>query len=953
MAEVVRYRNFSGTNEDVLHWVWHMEMEATCAGLDHQQLLYKACAHLTSAAASWLDTITLSTWAEFRTALVSRFGEQPELVASKLYSCRQNKNEDVASYADRFQRLTAKLNAASSALPSCILLRLFIEGLSPDIRASVIIKRPETVDQAVEDARYFQEFSPHLQEPVMGTSATTSKQNNRANHQGPASPMQERTNQDRPRPQNYRQQQPQQGPKTWPPRGHDRRSAMKVEDIKRKMEDLQLELTQLGHGGGGPQAYTHTGQMVDLDEADYEEYDAEYSCSEYPTVYHNYMYPTARQPHAWAYAEDIDMPDAVPLAPRRPRQRVSFDPNNLPRATPQSPPPGGQPRGRPTPADQAPNQPRSFPRPQPMRAAPPPRPPTPPGLPPCRAAQSPSAFHITDQLNRTAAKLSIGELLKIAPSVRAEARSMIEHLEAEQQASQANANYAAMESSMPPTCIQQVDECEPIAKQSAYKHKCYDNLADAVAGISVVKAPIKVCNSEITAIVDSGASHTMISELLARKLHLYKQIQPTNAKFYTSAGKLERPVGRLLDIPITVGNLTLPIDVYVSPARTYNLLLGNNFLAAAEAQINFGTKELIYRQDMQNYEAVPLEFIDIENDTKTVTTCSMQPPPEQQENANPQDLSAHLVEGPENKNEQEASAATKPEQDLPPADDDALEVKTQDGQEEAHLGGDETESDDSSGQGITETDSLPEGGEQGSQDANEDLEDWDDSSSSESVWQPDPEQTLVTFSQIDLQDDKETDDYPEDHQQLPQNCLDYIIRAAYGHQVVHLLSDPTQDSQHSPTRDTDDWQFDADLFWEYYDRFGPFSIDACADNQGKNSQLYGAFWCPKDSCLEHAWNGLNVWCNPPWRIIEPILHHFLECKEQQPYDTHAVFVLPNWPWQPWYPTVMQHFDVVDYFPAGSQLFTAPLVDPLHESPLVKAERVSMGPTRWPVMVVMS
>ena len=115
----------AGTNEDASYRVRHMEMEATCAGLDHQQLLYEACSHLISAAASWLDTLTLSTWAEFRTAVVSRFGE---LVASKLCSCMQNKNEDVASYAYRCQRLTAKLNAASSALPSCILPSLHTSG---------------------------------------------------------------------------------------------------------------------------------------------------------------------------------------------------------------------------------------------------------------------------------------------------------------------------------------------------------------------------------------------------------------------------------------------------------------------------------------------------------------------------------------------------------------------------------------------------------------------------------------------------------------------------------------------------------------------------------------------------------------------------------------------------------------------------------------------------------
>ena len=77
-----------------------------------------------------------------------------------------------------------------------------------------------------------------------------------------------------------------------------------------------------------------------------------------------------------------------------------------------------------------------------------------------------------NQLNSTAAKLRMSELLQIAPSVHAEAQSMLEQLDAEQNAQRANATFAAMESQMPMmSCIAPEDIYE-YAKQPpiAYKH---------------------------------------------------------------------------------------------------------------------------------------------------------------------------------------------------------------------------------------------------------------------------------------------------------------------------------------------------------------------------------------------------------------------------------------------------------------------------------------------------
>ena len=978
-------RNFTGSSEDVHHWVRHLEMEAASAHFDDQQLLYKACSNLTGAAASWLDTIVLSTWSDFKVSLINRFGEQPEVIVNKLYSCRQDRSEDVASFADRFQQLTAKLTLSQNSMPNCLILRLFIDGLQSDIRTQVIVKHPLTIEQAIQDARYLEEFQSAYQAPLSTPPVHNRPSRNNPPNYSPAV-SNDRGSQDRHRQQNNHRQQPQHHPQqhqqagqntrptAWPPRG-----AGKVEELQRQLERMTLQLAQLG----GAPLQANAGQMIHLDN-DYPD------CTEdaaYPEEYNNHWH--SQDQNAWAYAEDVEMPDASPLQSRRPRQRMGFDPNNLPRRG--APAPGAQPQGRPSPsgpANHAPNQPRSFPRPTPPQARPAPTQPAPARMPiipapvpaPRRTTRTAGAFHIADQLNSTAAKLTIGELLKVAPTVRAEAKALLEKLDAEDVAGRANANYTALECCMP-------TRTTPAHSQpAAYRHERYDShLADSVPGISVVKAAVKVCNSEVSAIIDSGASHTMMSDILARKLHLYKHIHPTKAKFFTSSGKLEKPVGRLTDVPVTVGSLTLPVDVYVSPAHTYSLLLGNNFLAAAEAQINFGSKELVYRRDVETFEAVPLDYIELGQDSlKAAVTCLYQP--EAEPVPQPEMYAQVVQEAPEPDNQavQEAVPETpepavqdKETAGQPEAQDADQESDSQHDPYDADSDTDDQDSEDS--KADLESDSQPD---------DEDINSGEPPAEEEHYWRVAQERALSSTSSHHTVSTLESDPhhwisdalFPDDassggdmttlcelnmqnlcaHTEaeekkyqaswkdvevpptIDQGCLDFMIKSAYGHEVVHTLSDPNS----SPTRDTDDWQFDPHLFDRYY-RAIPFDVDACADNNGDNAQMR-RFWCPRDSCLQHSWAGLAVYCNPPWRLIDQILSHYLAQQELDMDGTLAVFVLPVWPWAPWYPTVMQHFDIMDYFPAGSQLFTAPSPDPATPS-----QRVYMGPTRWPVMVVVS
>ena len=883
----VHLKEFRGDNNtlDVTHWIRQIELLGAANSWTEQQTLANACAALCGTALFWLDTVEITTWTSFKADIVHRFGENPDIIAQKLYNCKQRKAENISQYTDRFRQLASKLAALNSAIPNALLLSFYLSGLYPSIKSKCIIKHPTTLDEAISDAKYFEanadvntEASTHASAPQHNNNRQAYRDD--AHWESPPLPRQAPVDQAPPRPPRNPPQDRRpvpQGPRHWPPKGHAPRPDQDLESINRQLEKLQLQKTALQTLAEAQ----YCGQMIDTQQDDY--YGEEYIASsiDFPSYTGAYQHPHDR--HAIEiYDEDIDMPDA-PIAHRRPRNRVGFDPANLPRQAP-------QPNAQRQPAE-APRRAPAPPARQPPAA--PPRPYEPPGraggsnpaaAPRRVGARQPGAFHIAEQLQSTGAKLSLAELFRIAPEVRAEARAMLDKIEGEQH--QPQGQHLASRT-MHGMC--EIPERQTPMQQ--YEHQRYDrmHLDDLTCGISVVKACVHVNGAEVTAIVDSGASHTMISDIMARKLQLYKHIQPTAAKFYTSSGKLEKPIGKLVDVPITIGDLTLPVDVYVSSARSYSLLLGNNFLAAAEAQIHFGSKELVYRKDLEHFEAIPIEYIE---DTL----------PEAGKAQVSYTTTMVFKEGNSSKDQ---DADTRPlSRTVKSLQDLALDTAGQN----MH----------SSGQGIDETttDSSV------SSDEETDLEDNDSEAS-------------FSFPIIH----KAEPQWPAMHTTYSLDVPnDYLIGEIYAYEQAR----EEINAQMTEERDTDDWMFDHERFLYYNDKYGPFDVDGCADPEGKNAHL-PLWWSSSDSCLDYIWTGLNVFCNPPWRLIQRVVDHYLRCRKADPEHTNLVMVLPNWPWQPWYPSVMQHFDIVDYFPTGSQLFTAPCND--------KTARVVMGPTRWPVMVV--
>jgi hypothetical protein len=143
---------------------------------------------------------------------------------------------------------------------------------------------------------------------------------------------------------------------------------------------------------------------------------------------------------------------------------------------------------------------------------------------------------------------------------------------------------------------------------------------------------------------------------------------------------------------------------------------------------------------------------------------------------------------------------------------------------------------------------------------------------------------------------------------------------------------------------TTDWQFDRQEYAKLNHKYGPFTVDACADEFGHNAQAT-RFYSPKDSFLSTTPSSFTdydvIWCNPPFDDPEPFIQHYLDLKARAPHLS-MVLCLPQWKGKPWR-TLLQHFKLIRTFPTGSSLFTRPIQPGL-------PDREAVGPTRWPLQI---
>ena len=140
-------------------------------------------------------------------------------------------------------------------------------------------------------------------------------------------------------------------------------------------------------------------------------------------------------------------------------------------------------------------------------------------------------------------------------------------------------------------------------------------------------------------------------------------------------------------------------------------------------------------------------------------------------------------------------------------------------------------------------------------------------------------------------------------------------------------------------KDNQDWQFSPTEFERLSDQVGGFTLDAASDVEGNNA-FCPEFCSAKESFMRRSLSGgERVWANFPFHHLGPFLRHYFAEKDKDPSIT-GCFVVPVWRKAKWWPLV-EGLEVLAQYPAGTELFTAPMPD---------GSRRSKGPTRWAVEV---
>jgi hypothetical protein len=129
--------------------------------------------------------------------------------------------------------------------------------------------------------------------------------------------------------------------------------------------------------------------------------------------------------------------------------------------------------------------------------------------------------------------------------------------------------------------------------------------------VAYVDSGVFVAGVPVQMIIDTpGCSKTTLSSTFARLTGL--PIDTSKAEWAWSAeGHLYRTSGGIRQAPLLIGNAEHSVDVSLSEASNYSVLLGTDWLVQAEAVINFGSSCLHVRSKAGGYVSVPIRFNEV------------------------------------------------------------------------------------------------------------------------------------------------------------------------------------------------------------------------------------------------------------------------------------------------------------------------------------------------------
>ena len=137
-------KTFSGaSHQNVKHWLRSIELAAVVKHWTTEHRLAAGYSLLTGQAASWVDHQELQTWQEFKSAAITRFSDDLQVTMRKLLTVQQDRHEGVQAYLERAHTLVNMCEANGEMVPARKIEKLFVNGLSADIRQKVKAQLPQ------------------------------------------------------------------------------------------------------------------------------------------------------------------------------------------------------------------------------------------------------------------------------------------------------------------------------------------------------------------------------------------------------------------------------------------------------------------------------------------------------------------------------------------------------------------------------------------------------------------------------------------------------------------------------------------------------------------------------------------------------------------------------------------------------------------------------------------
>jgi dUTP pyrophosphatase len=117
----------------------------------------------------------------------------------------------------------------------------------------------------------------------------------------------------------------------------------------------------------------------------------------------------------------------------------------------------------------------------------------------------------------------------------------------------------------------------------------------------------KVFEEDVDIIVDSGSAGCVISKKLQQRIKR-KIDKPANFLMTGIHGEKKRPLGEILNLPINIRGITIPIDVAVTEAPNYDVIVGNDWLKKAQASLNWNEATLTIKDREGKSNTTPVRF---------------------------------------------------------------------------------------------------------------------------------------------------------------------------------------------------------------------------------------------------------------------------------------------------------------------------------------------------------